>query len=309
MFKVAEKTELNQISLTGMRSLVLVGLLMKAPRSLEEIRETFISLNIMDAEHSDDILRIDLNTLRVMGCEITRASAKTNYKYVLLKHPFALHIEQEELSLLKKAYKKIKASANIVTLIKYDELFKKIAAHVVDNDVKETLYGLSVLKGYNVSLIDELQKDCEQKSVLNLMYRNPIAKKDGEKQVSAQKLVFQNDKIYLYAYDLNKKESVVLNIKRIKSIISRAIGGEDVEINSTCVKFFLKNFGINEIEENETIVEIKDGGYVIEGNYYNKFIAVQRILSFGSNCTVLEPQDFKLNVVRILKDMRKNYNG
>ena len=309
MFKAAEKTELNQISLTGMRSLVLVGLLMKAPRSLEEIREAFISLNIMEAEHSDDILRIDLNTLRAMGCEITRASAKTDYKYVLLKHPFALHIEREELSLLKKAYKKIKDSASIVTLIKYDELFKKLAVYVTDNDIKEELYGLSVLKNYNVNLIDELQQDCEQKSVLRLIYRNPIEKKETEKEVCAQKLVFQNDKIYLYAYDLRKKESVILNIKRIKSIFSRAIGGENVEIESTCVKFFLKNFGVNEIEENETIVETKDDGCVVEGKYYNKFVAIQRILSFGANCTVLEPQDFKSAVVKKLKDMRKNYNG
>ena len=68
MFKLLEDTELNQISLTGTRSLVLVGLLMKAPRSLEEIRKAFIELKIMEPEHSDDILRIDLNTLRTMGC-------------------------------------------------------------------------------------------------------------------------------------------------------------------------------------------------------------------------------------------------
>lgn len=309
MYKTAEKTELNQISLTGMRSLVLVGLLMKAPRSLEEIREAFISLNIMEAEHSDDILRIDLNTLRVMGCEITRASSKTNYKYVLLKHPFALNIEHKELFLLKKTYKKIKDSANIITLIKYDELFKKLAAYVTDEDVKERLYGLSVLKSYNVGLIGELQKDCEQKSVLKLKYRKPMEKKVFEKEVCAQKLVFQNDKIYLYAYDLSKKESIILNVKRIKSVISRTIGGENIEIKSTCVKFFLKNFGVNEIEENEMIVETKDNGYVIEGKYYNKFVATQRILSFGANCTVLEPQDFKSTIVKILKDMRENYNG
>ena len=42
MFKPADKTELNQISLTGMRAIVLIGLLIEAPRTLEEIREKFI---------------------------------------------------------------------------------------------------------------------------------------------------------------------------------------------------------------------------------------------------------------------------
>ena len=37
MFKTAEKTGLNQISLTGLRALVFIGLLIVKPRSLEEI--------------------------------------------------------------------------------------------------------------------------------------------------------------------------------------------------------------------------------------------------------------------------------
>ena len=51
---------------------------------------------------SSDILRIDLNTLKTMGCEISRSVRKTGYKYILTKHPFELRIEDFELNLLKK---------------------------------------------------------------------------------------------------------------------------------------------------------------------------------------------------------------
>ena len=44
MFKVAEKTDLNQISLTGIRALIFIGLLMNRPRSLEEIKRAFRKL-------------------------------------------------------------------------------------------------------------------------------------------------------------------------------------------------------------------------------------------------------------------------
>ena len=64
MFKPADKSELNQVSLTGLRGIVLLGLLIEAPRSLKEIREIFTELNIFEPEHSDDILRIDINTLK-----------------------------------------------------------------------------------------------------------------------------------------------------------------------------------------------------------------------------------------------------
>lgn len=308
MFKITEKTELNKISLTGMRALVLLGLLIEAPRTMEEIKKAFIEFNIIEAGQPEDILRIDLNTLREMECDITKATAKTDYKYVLKKHPFALKITQEEIALLKKVYKKVKDCSNIVLLLKYDELFKKLASHVTDNTIKEQLYGLSILKSFDLEFIHELIDDCKNQRILKLIYRNPELKKESEKKVSAQKIVFQNDKIYLYGYDIEKSESVILNVKRIKSILSRILGGSGIEVKTTCVKFFLKNFGVTDIEENETVIETCKDGFIIEGKYHNEFVAVQRILSFGSNCTVMEPQEFKEKIIKKLKEMRKNYN-
>ena len=102
MFKLAEKTDLNQISLTGTRAIVLLGLLIMKPRSMEEIRQAFISLKIMEKSHTCDIIRIDLNTLKHIGCKISRADSKTDKKYILIDHPFALKITEDEIKLLKK---------------------------------------------------------------------------------------------------------------------------------------------------------------------------------------------------------------
>lgn len=308
MLKPADKTDLNQISLTGTRALILLGMLIKSPMSLEEIREEFIKLHIMEPDHSNDILRIDLNTLRTMGCEITRANAKTNFQYRLLKHPFALNITPEEISLLKKAYKKVKDISSIALLIKYDELFKKLAEHVTDNDIKEQLYGLSVLKSFKLDFITQLMEDCKYNRVVKLIYKNPSARENSEKEILAQKLVFQNDKIYLYGFDLDKKESIILNAKRIISILSRLKGKDDIELKTVCVKFYLKNFGVNNIEENENIIETREDGYIVEGKYHNEFVAMQRILSFGPSCTVIAPEEFKEKIIQKLKSMRKSYN-
>ena len=143
---------------------------------------------------------------------------------------------------------------------------------------------------------------------MTLIYKNPVAKESDTKEVCAQNLVFQNDKIYLYAYDLGKKESVVLNIKRIKSILSRRENGDNIQVKNVCVKFFLKSFGLNDILENEKIIEKQENGMIVKGEYHNDFVTVQRMLSFGSNCTVLEPQEIREKIIAKLKDMRKNYN-
>ena len=137
MFSPVEKSEINQVSLTGVRAIVLLGLLIVAPRSFDELKEILISLNIMEESHSLDILRVDMNTLKAIGCEISRVSAKTDHKFILRKHPFTIDIASEEVKLLNKVYKQIKNNVNIKTLLAYDEMFRKIALYVKDDYVKD----------------------------------------------------------------------------------------------------------------------------------------------------------------------------
>jgi len=309
VFKKAVKSELNQISLTGIRSLVLLGLLTKAPRSLEEIREAFISYNIMDDSNSDDILRIDLNTLRAMGCEISRSCQRTNHKYELTKHPFMLKISSDEIDVLRRTFKKIKNKTDIEILVEYDELFNKIAQFVSDDDTKEALVGLCSLKSYNIEQINELYKDCKSNKILNLIYKSPTSANKEEMVITAEKLELKNDKVYLFGFDLNKKQSVMLNIKRIISILSKKDGDDSNKTIPIKVSFLLKDFTIIGLDNDENIIEKNENGYLIEGNYFNEFIATQRILSFGSSCTVISPIDFKNKIIENLKKIKDIYNG
>lgn len=307
VFRIDESTEINQISLTGVRSIVLIGLLIVAPRSLEEIRKIFIDLKIMEETHSDDILRIDLNTIKAMGCEISRSSKKTNNKYVLYKHPFSLTIPEDQINALKKAYKKIKEDAGLPLLLEYDELFKKIAFHMCDEKTKDALLGVSILKYSDVEIIKELYSDCKQNRTIELIYQKPTSKEEAKKEIIAKNIVLENDKIFLHGFDLEKKKPVVLNISRIKRILSRKFSKENIEIKTTKIKYFLSGKTFSLIENCEKIIEQKDDGCVIEGSYHNEFIAMQRVLSFGSKCTVLEPTNFRNSIIDKLIEMRRIY--
>ena len=310
MLKKADKEDLCQISLTGIRSLALFGLLIKAPVSLEEIRNSFIEYNIMDSSNSDDILRIDINTLRKMGCVISRADHRTNNKYVLTEHPFKLDITNEEVSVVKRAFNKIKENADINLLLLYDNLFKKIAPYISSNEVKECLLGISPLKKYSLEIIDELKRACDKKNVVKLIYKAPAADKESEKEIFADYIKLQNDKLYLYGLDKGSNQPVYLNIKRILKILSTDNSENKQTAEPVIVRFRLKEFGVMGLTDNEEIESgDKSAGFIIRGQYHNKFFATQRILSFGSKCTILEPEDFKENVIEILKKMREVYNG
>lgn len=305
-----KKVELCQISLTGARSLILLGLLITKPMSLEEIKEEFIKLNMMEASNSDDVVRIDINTLRAFGCEISRADHRTNNKYVLLNHPFKLKVTAEEAAVLKRAFNKLKESADISILLQYDRLFKKIADYVSDAEVKEQILGISVLKTFSISIIKDLEHACKNRKTVKLIYKNPTSNKEEEIDIFAEKISMKNNKLYLFGVDKNTSRSIYLNIKRILKIISQNDNEDNTKSTPVIVKFKLKAFGVSGLEEDENILsgDVQEG-FVIEGKYHNEFYAIQRILSFGSNCTVIEPQNIKQKIVDVLKKMREIYNG
>lgn len=307
MFKTAEKTELSQISLTGLRAIVLLGLLMIKPRSIDEIKKSFIEYNIMEENNSYDMIRIDINTLKHIGCEFNRPSKKTDYKYVLLKHPFALRLEDVEINMLKKVYSKAKEDSNLKVLIKYHEFFKKIAFHLCDNQTKEALLGISILRHYNIEMLKELEIDCKFQRTLFLEYKNPTKKDSNLKEFVAQKLFIKNDKLYLQGFDVEKNESSILNVKRILKILSRGLKKTTKEPKLTKIKFLLKDIETSYLEENEKIIETTENGYIVEGEYFNDFYAKQRILSLGFKCEVLEPIEFRNAIVQKLREMRNLY--
>ncbi len=307
MFKITERTELNQISLTGIRALVLMGLLMIKPRSLDEIREEFINLQIMEETHSDDILRIDLNTIKTMGCDISRSSPKTDHKYVLSKHPFEFKITDDELLALKKVYNSAKSNMNLNTLIEYDALFKKIALHICDEETKEALLGVSILKYYDLSIVKDLICDCKYKNVLGLTYQKTSSTKEYKKHLIAQEITCKNDKVYLYGFDLDKQESIVLNLRRIKSIFERKLQKGSVDTKLTNIKFVVKNLQREELDTNEEVIDNANGDFIVQGAYHNEFLATQRVLSFGARAIVLEPVEFRNSIIEKIKEMRKTY--
>ena len=221
----------------------MLGLLIQEPRSLEDIRNAFMEFNIMEGSNSDDILRIDLNTLKMMGCEISRADHRTNNKFVLLNHPFKIDITQEEFNVLKRAFNKIKENADISALIRFDSLFKKISEHLCDNDIKEQFFGLSVLKNYSLDIINELRFACKKKYEIKLIYREPIRKQEVEKEIIADKVALKNDKLYFYGVDKNTKQSIYLNIKRILKILSQKKNNDNITVEPVTIKFFVTEFG------------------------------------------------------------------
>jgi hypothetical protein len=308
VFKLAEDIDINQISVTGARAIVVLGLLIMKPRSKKELMDALINYNLITESTSDEVVRNDLGTLKYAGCDISRACSKLDGKYMLLSHPFVLKLTIKDVDLLKKIYNKAKQNADIRLFVEFDALFKKLSDYVVDTDIKEALLGISELRYYEQNIIQDLYYAVERQYQLDLIYKVPTLSIEKKKQIIAQKLVLQNGKIYLYGYDVEKEKSIVLNVRRIVQILSRAFKKKNPDENLINVKFILSTDMLDSLNSDEYVIDQNGEYLIVEASYYNEFLAMQRIMSFGEKCTVLEPQNFKESVIKKLKEMRGVYD-
>ena len=113
----------------------------------------------------------------------------------------------------------------------------------------------------------------------------------------------------MHGYDYEKENSTVLLYKRIKKFISKTTDETIIKPKNVIITYQLQNFDKDALTKDEKIVEQKENVCIVEGAFYNEFYARQRVLSFGSKCTVLSPIDFRNSVIEKLKEMKEVYNG
>ncbi|MCD8377984.1 MAG: WYL domain-containing protein [Candidatus Gastranaerophilales bacterium] len=296
----------KQVSLTGARALIVMLMLVNGPKTFEQIRAFLVEFGVADREYSVDTIRIDINTLKAIGCHITKATKTNNYCYSLTSHPFRLVVEHNEIQALKRIYKRLARTASPKRLLEYHYLFQRLSNMAENVEIKEELLGISLLKSVDIDLLEKLVSDEKHHNKIKIAY-TPPAQKEQEYDITIDKLGIRSGKLYVYCYNHSIGKRSFLNVSRIRCILCNMFDKNTTLGLDTAIKFQLYNAGKYELEENETIIE-EDNDYItISGRYFNDFIGIQRILSFGSDCTVIEPEEIKSQIIEKLKEMRSVY--
>lgn len=303
---IKQHDECKQVSTTGARALIVLVALAERPRTFEEIRDFLISTGLADKKYSIDTIRIDIRTLKAVGCDISKATKTNGHRYSLLYHPFRLFTSDNEIDALKRVYKRICRTASPGKLLEYHYLFNRLAGMIDDEKIKEKIYGISILKSVNIELLEKLVKNEKKHNKLRILYQ-PQHRHVREYDITIEKLAVRSERLYVYCYNHSNGKQSFLNVSWIKDIISSMFDKESTRGLDICVKFKLKNHEEYLLEENETLLEENREYAIIEGRYFNEFIAIQRMLSFGPDCIVMHPQEIKSQIIQKLKDMREVY--
>lgn len=294
----------NLMSLTGYRTLVILGLLMESPKSNDEINEYFFNHQYIKEKFSNDTLRIYINSLRQIGCEITRANKSNKQKYELLSHPFTYEIPQKQVTALEKLYKNMYDKIDIREVLSVEKLFEKLSSYT---KTKESLKNISVLKNINKEILEDLIIHCKNNNQITLLYNSP--KSNAKKiEIVADKLSFKSGKLYLFGNNLTHKEYSYFLVERIVEICSIKFQKENKNFPSLKVIYELNNKEYLPKDDEKIIKQTKDK-LIIEVNSKNEFSLTQRILHMANDCKVIYPEDFKKKLLKKLKIMESSYEN
>lgn len=297
----------NLMSLTGYRTLVIFNALLESPKTIEEINDCLLNNQYIKEKFSQDTLRIYLNSLRKVGCEITRANKSNNNKYILCSHPFEYEIPKSQLKALAKLYKSLQEQLDIRDIVIIENLFKKLIEYIKNRSNIEFLESISLLKRIDIGMLNDLLLHCKNKNQITFLYNSP---KSGEKKIEliADKITIKTDKLYLWGSNLTHKEYSFFLLDRIIQICDiKLIKSKEIFPVTKLVYEVYKTKEKMSLEADEKILQEFDEKVIIETRMKNEFSTLQRILFLANNCKVLEPESFKKDLINKLKNMEELY--
>lgn len=304
-----QKVTYNLMSFTGYKALLLFSLLTEGPKSYEEICEYFFNHPYLREKISIDTLRVYINSLRRIGCEVKRFRGDDKIsRYVITAHPFELKLSDEQIQSVIKIYKSIVKNMDVKELLSMERFFEKIGSYIKNDDFIADIRKISMLRDIDKKLLEDLLDCCDRKEQIVIQYNSPNS---GEKSIEliADKIDSSNGKIYLYGTGFEYMQYGSFLVSRIKQI-------NEIKIEKT-IPENLKEFRITytlecspdklNLADNEKIIEKHNNYAVIEMKTSNDFLAKQKLLEYGPICKVLEPESFKNDFIKLLKDMKAGY--
>lgn len=304
-----QKVTYNLMSFTGYKALLLFSLLTESPKSYNEICECFLNHPYLREKISIDTLRVYINSLKRIGCEVKRFRGEDKIsRYVITAHPFELKLTQEQIQSIIKVYKSIVKNMDVKELLSMEYFFEKIGSYIKNEDFIADIRKISMLRDIDKKLLEDLIDCCDKKEQIVISYNSPNS---GQKDIEliADKIEVANGKMYLLGTGFEYMQYGSFLVSRIKEI-------KEIKIEKT-IPDNLQEFRIIYTLEgnpdkfnpadNERIIEKHNNYVVIKMKTSNDFLAKQKLLEYGPTCKVVAPEDFRNDFIKLLKDMKAGY--
>jgi predicted DNA-binding transcriptional regulator YafY len=298
----------NLMSFTAFKSILLFTLLIEGPKSYEEMQKFFKNHEYLHENISIDTLRIYLNSLKEIGCKISKKTIDGTTRYWIDSHPFSLKFNEKQIKSIIKIYKAISKNIEVRDLIALQNFFTKISQYVENEELKLKLQNISPISNIDYQLIIDLLKYAQNNTEISIYYNSANS---GKKDITilVDRVFISNNKLYISGINSEYNTYSSFLVSKIIKIISvnineKTLSAPELTVGYQYTKDDNENF---ELLDNEKIIKDKNNILTIEITSKNKFEITQRIMSHSLKCKVLYPQSYKEDIISTLKRMKEGY--
>ncbi len=300
-----------KISSTGFRLFILLQLLMQENKTKAEIFDYF-EKNYPTLNMSPDILRLDINTLKMAGFEIITGDRSEKYRHSLKWNPLKIHLTKNEINVVNQIKNLIIQSSSLSAIIDLYKLFEKISKFINDEETKEKFLDFGYLHNVDFKLIKELNKFCEEKKCIEILYNSPNS---GKKNIKIRCYDITHDKetnkihLWGFASGYNDNKLAYFRVEKIIKIINKSIPDEIEIIEPEICKIKLTGIAKEEFypEKNDKIIDFNDDYIEIETKILTEFHFIQRILTYGKDCIWVGNANIRKQILEKLYEIKAIY--
>lgn len=311
MAKNSERKNSKKLNAGCLKIFQLIKLLYEDKAEYSSVIEIFKDeINEQSTNNIQVNINKYINTLKIFGMKIV----KENHKFKLLSSLYSLDMNVEDLKSLAILVNTANNFPDKNLTGKVNEFVKSIELRM-DGEDKFVLNNLTKNSDYDFSFyysdirnqIDECEKICAEKFVINLLY-----KKDGKEircKCTPKEVIYDSKTAHLKVYDSSARQNLEIPINTILSINMLPQRASNIELNTTVV-YKLKNrlAKTYKLKENEDSAGLNQDGELIvinkEGNFEK---LLHRLMRYSSDCELVSPKFLRNEMIKMINDTIENY--
>lgn len=303
-----EKRYCTNISITAYRAIKILLLLIDKPYSSAELTGFLKNDEITCRSTSDDTLRVTINSLKAVGCEISRPSPKNEYKYILTNHPFKTQFTEKQITILNKIRRSFLLKNDWKTVLNLNDLYDKLASFTGQENIKNLINHKKPFNNIKPEVQELLLSGEISNKEIVMTYSNRKKSQNVENIITG-KVFCEAGRIYIWAWNCKYNTYSYFNAEKILKIHSmdKIKNTPQPSEYKVLYKVFGQEFKTFECTEEEKILKSDENSITVEYSVINEFKFFQRLLSMGEDFEIIEPDFAKQKLVEKITEIEKRY--
>lgn len=302
------KTKNTNISLTAYRAIKILKLLMEKPSTSAEIIDVLKQDELTKRSISDDTLRISMNSLKAVGCKITRPCPKNDYRYILTEHPFKAKFNASEINILHQIRKYFLDCCEWRIVVEINKFYDKFIAPHCDEKTLDLLNSKKPFAKIKSQVLETFYANDLAKKEILMTYATS-SKKIEKINISSKQIFCEAGKLYIMAWYNKRNTYSYFNAEKILEFHS--IENLKTPLKDCNFKVLYKVTG-EEIStfvcnSDEKILEQNTDEILVESNATSEFRIIQRLLSFGDDFELISPAYIKNKLLEKISKTKARY--